>query len=197
MITIHKSKLKDIIQQVQLIKVQVDHLKQTKLLEQQRQQDFILNCCKIMALMKERQKEFVLEQIILMDEGVRAITTDIQAFKNIRTQLFQKELESKGDKKADGKSGKAAGPKDVSAVDHNKYFLIFFHLFESIINNTSKLVDQYSDHLIQQCPKDVARVCAKGSSGQESSRSKSESTGEPQQSGEGAAEGSKAKDGKK
>jgi hypothetical protein len=38
-----------------------------------------------MALMKERQKEFVLEQIIQMDECVSAITTDISAFKNIRT----------------------------------------------------------------------------------------------------------------
>ena len=40
---------------------------------------------------------------------------------------------------------------------HNKYFLIFFHLFESMVNNTSRLVDRYSTHLIQQCPKDVVK----------------------------------------
>jgi len=85
MIQVPKEKLKDILQQVQLMKHQVDHLKQTKQLEMQRQQDFILNCSKIMALMKARQKEFVLEQIIHMDESVRAITTDIAAFRNIRT----------------------------------------------------------------------------------------------------------------
>jgi hypothetical protein len=61
MIQVPKEKLKDILQQVQLMKHQVDHLKQTKQLEMQRQQDFILNCSKIMALMKARQKEFVLE----------------------------------------------------------------------------------------------------------------------------------------
>ena len=45
--------------------------------------------------MKERQKDYVLEHIIQMDESVRAITTDIQAFKNIRTQLFQKENQAR------------------------------------------------------------------------------------------------------
>jgi hypothetical protein len=94
-----QSQLIDLLQQVKLIKLELDHLKQTKLLEQQHQQDFILNCSKIMALMKERQKEFVLEQIIQMDESVRAVTTDISAFKNIRTQLFQIENDVKNGKK--------------------------------------------------------------------------------------------------
>ena len=83
-----------------------------------------------MALMKERQKEFVLEQIIQMDELVRGITTDISAFKNIRTQLFHQEGESEKQKPS------------------QKYFLIFFHLFESVVNNVSRLVDRYSTHLI-------------------------------------------------
>lgn len=84
--------------------------------------------------MKERQKEFVFEQIIQMDESVRAINTDVMAFKNIRTQLFQMEN--------DLKQGKQPNK------DHNKYFLIFFHLFESVVNNTSRLADRYSTHLI-------------------------------------------------
>jgi radical SAM superfamily enzyme len=72
-----------------------------------------------------------------MDESVRAINTDIQAFKNIRTQLFQRESATK--KKMDGE----------------KYFIYFFHIFESVVNNTSNLVSKYSSHLISQCPKDV------------------------------------------
>lgn len=75
-------------QQVRLMKLQLDHLKQMKQLESERQQDFMVNCQKILRLVKERQKDHVLEQIIQMDESVRAINVDIQAFKNIRTQLF-------------------------------------------------------------------------------------------------------------
>ena len=45
----------------------------------------MVNCQKILRLVKERQKDHVLEQIIQMDESVRAINVDIQAFKNIRT----------------------------------------------------------------------------------------------------------------
>ena len=78
-----------------------------------------------------------------MDESVRAITTDIAAFRNIRTQMFQMENDKS-----------QAKDKDKA---HNKYFLIFFHLFESMVNNTSRLVDRYSTHLIQQCPKDVVK----------------------------------------
>ena len=70
------------------MKLQLDHLKQMKQLESERQQDFMVNCQKILRLVKERQKDHVLEQIIQMDESVRAINVDIQAFKNIRTQLF-------------------------------------------------------------------------------------------------------------
>ena len=42
--------------------------------------------------------------------------------------------------------------------DHNKYFLIFFHLFESVVNNTSRLMDRYSQHLVSQCPKEVVKM---------------------------------------
>ena len=98
-----------------------------KNLEAQRQQDYIINCKKILKLVKERQKDYVLDQIIQMDESVRAINTDIQAFKNIRTQLFQRD----------------------SKVDQEKFIIYFFHIFESVVNNTSNLVSKYSSHLIQ------------------------------------------------
>ena len=53
-INIEKDKMKDLLQQVKLMRLQLGHLKQMKQLEQERQQDFILNCQKIMMLMKER-----------------------------------------------------------------------------------------------------------------------------------------------
>ena len=103
------------------MKLQLNHLKSMKNLESQRQQDFIFNCKKIMALMKERQKDYILEQIIHMDESVRAITTDISAFKNIRTQLFQMEND-----------GKTQDP-EIKKLTGNKYFIFLFKLFESVI----------------------------------------------------------------
>ena len=85
MISIKKEVLKDLLTEVKLMKHQIDNLKQVKLLEAERHQDYIVNCHKILNLVKERQKDYVLDQIIQMDESVRAINTDIQAFKNIRT----------------------------------------------------------------------------------------------------------------
>ena len=92
-----------------------------------------------------------------MDESVRAITTDIQAFKNIRTQLFQKESQAreKANVQSEKKGKKQAEEADSESITSNKYFLYFFHLFESVVNNTSNLVEKYSQHLIHQCPKDV------------------------------------------
>lgn len=43
------------------MKLQLDHLKQMRSLEVQRQQDFIQNCATIMAIMKEQQKDYLLE----------------------------------------------------------------------------------------------------------------------------------------
>ena len=53
-------------------------------LEVQRQQDFIQNCGTIMSILKEQQKDYILEQIIQMDESVQAICTDVQACRNLR-----------------------------------------------------------------------------------------------------------------
>lgn len=72
----------------------------------------------------------MLDQIIQMDESVRAINTDIQAFKNIRTQLLQRESNTK------------------TKAENDKFFIYFFHIFESVVNNTSNLVSKYSSHLI-------------------------------------------------
>jgi len=47
------------------------------------------------------------------------------------------------------KSDKSEEKGKVTNATQNKYFLIFFHLFESMVNNMSHLVDRYSNHLIQ------------------------------------------------
>lgn len=70
MIKVPREKLIDVQQQVKLMKLQLDHLKQVRSLEVQRQQDFIQNCGTIMAIIKEQQKDYLLEQIIQMDESV-------------------------------------------------------------------------------------------------------------------------------
>ena len=44
-----------------------------------------------MAIMKEQQKDYILEQIIQMDESVQAICTDVQACRNLRAQMFDRE----------------------------------------------------------------------------------------------------------
>lgn len=33
--------------------------------------------------------------------------------------------------------------------------MYFFHIFESVVNNTSIMVGKYSSQLIEQCPKNV------------------------------------------
>lgn len=55
-----------------------------KQLENERQADFLQNCYTVMTLMKERQKEQTLEQIIQMDEIVQAIMLDVKAAKGLR-----------------------------------------------------------------------------------------------------------------
>ena len=41
-----------------------------------------------MAMLKDKRKDFVLESLSQLDASVEAISTDVQAFKNIRNYLF-------------------------------------------------------------------------------------------------------------
>ena len=41
-----------------------------------------------MAMLKDKRKDFVMESLSQIDASVGAISTDVQAFKNIRNYLF-------------------------------------------------------------------------------------------------------------
>lgn len=62
-------------------------------------------------------------------------STDMAAFKNIRTQLFQLENEEKAGKKKE-------------QIDYQKYIMVLSHLFESMVGNTNRMVEHYSSQLI-------------------------------------------------
>ena len=69
------------------MKLQLENLRQMKDLETQRQADFFQNCKKIINLMKVRQSDKELDEVQKLEENVRAINTDVQAFKNLRSLL--------------------------------------------------------------------------------------------------------------
>mmetsp|Transcript_12904 Transcript_12904/g.21828 ORF Transcript_12904/g.21828 Transcript_12904/m.21828 type:complete len:99 (+) Transcript_12904:91-387(+) len=80
--------------QLQLIKLQFENLKQLKEIEQQKQLDYILNCQKVMRFVKATQQQRVKEEIQKLELFSQSISTDIQAFKNLRTQLHLNERQS-------------------------------------------------------------------------------------------------------
>lgn len=80
--------------------------------------------------------------------------------------------------------------------DNNKYFLIFFHLFESVVNNTSRLVDRYSNNLISQCPKEVVKIIEKENLNLQTERDKKKPSDEGQSGGEKEKSSKKQEKGK-
>ena len=75
-----------------------------KQLENERQSDFMTNCYTVITLMKERQKEQILEQIIQMDEVVQAILMDVKAAKGLRAQLFHREQQQNNQQSSSGRT---------------------------------------------------------------------------------------------
>lgn len=65
-----------------------EQLRDLKLLEQEQHRKYFMNCAKVMAMLKDKRKDFVLESLSQMDASIGSITTDVQAFKNIRNYLF-------------------------------------------------------------------------------------------------------------
>ena len=59
-----------------------------KMAEQEHQRKYFANCAKVMAMLKDKRKDFVIESLSQIDASVGAISTDVQAFKNIRNYLF-------------------------------------------------------------------------------------------------------------
>ena len=63
-------------------------LKELKQAEQEHQRKYFNNCAKVMAMLKDKRKDFVYESLSQIDASVCAISSDVQAFKNIRNRLF-------------------------------------------------------------------------------------------------------------
>ena len=56
--------------------------------EQKHQQEYFKNCAKVLEILKDKRRDFVLESLSLIDSSVCQISDDVQAFKNIRNRLF-------------------------------------------------------------------------------------------------------------
>ena len=84
----HKERLDELLIQLGEMKAANEQLRELKLAEQEHQKKYFTNCRKVMAMLKDKRKDFVLESLSQLDASVGAICTDVQAFKNIRNYLF-------------------------------------------------------------------------------------------------------------
>lgn len=89
------------------------------------------------------------------------ISNDVKAFKTIRHRLFLQ-----------------ANQEGVSPQQtrENKLYLYMFHLFESVINNVTMLVQKSSSNLIQQC--DIQESYSNIQQNQGQTRMENKNTGE-------------------
>ena len=110
-------------------------LKELKQAEQEHQRKYCNNCAKVMAMLKDKRKDFVLESLSQIDASVSAISTDVQAFKNIRNYLFAQITDEIHKHKAATDDEKSNDAVNEQALSKNKLYLYLFHLFESVVNN--------------------------------------------------------------
>ena len=73
---------------MQELKASNDQLKQLKQAEASQHKEYFKNCKKVVTMLKDKRKDFVLESLSQIDASVSAISSDVQAFKNIRNRLF-------------------------------------------------------------------------------------------------------------
>ena len=83
-----QQKLNAVLNQLDDLKLANAQLKELKQAELEHQRKYFHNCAKVMAMLKDKRKDFVLESLSQIDASVSAISTDVQAFKNIRNYLF-------------------------------------------------------------------------------------------------------------
>ena len=83
-----REKLFEAMEQLRELKAANAQLRELKVAEQKHQREYFRNCQKVLTVLKEKRKDFVLESLSLIDSSVSQISLDVQAFKNIRNRLF-------------------------------------------------------------------------------------------------------------
>ena len=161
MTSVNKQTLDAVLTQLSDLKAANAQLKELKQAEQEHQRRYFNNCAKVMAMLKDKRKDFVLESLSQIDASVGAISTDVQAFKNIRNYLFaqitdeiHKHKAAAEDSKDDGEAGLNAESHE-EALTRNKLYLYLFHLFESVVNNMAQLVQKTKYTILSQCGESV------------------------------------------
>jgi hypothetical protein len=81
-------RLQDVLEQLQELKAANEQIKSLKESELKYQRTYFRNCTKVLNMMRDKRKDFVLESLSLVDSSVCQISNDVQAFKNIRNRLF-------------------------------------------------------------------------------------------------------------
>ena len=114
-----------------------------------------------MAMLKDKRKDFVLESLSQIDASVSAISTDVQAFKNIRNYLFAQITDEIHKHKAAADDEKSNDAANEQALSKNKLYLYLFHLFESVVNNMAQLVQKTKYTILSQCGESVENAAEK------------------------------------
>ena len=141
---------------IKLANAQLRDLKQA---EMEYQRKYFNNCAKVIAMLKDKRKDFVIESLSQIDASVSAISTDVQAFKNIRNYLFTQiteEIHKHKQAAEDEKSNlSATNNNHETALSKNKLYLYLFHLFESVVNNMAQLVQKTKYTILSQCGEQI------------------------------------------
>ena len=159
-----QEKLNDISIKLQELKAANEQLKELKQAEQEHQRKYFLNCAKVMAMLKDKRKDFVLESLSQLDASVGAISMDVQAFKNIRNYLFaqitdeihrHKASQEQNQSRDESLNADDSRESHQQALTKNKLYLYLFHLFESVVNNVAQLVQKTKYTILSQCGESV------------------------------------------
>jgi hypothetical protein len=115
--------MQGILEQLKQLKADQMQLKVEKEKEQRKINQFITNCKKLIHIQSQERQDFVLENLIQLEESFKNIAINIAGFKSIRNRLFTA----------------------ANAEGENKLFLYVFHLFESVIADVSQLCAKSGD----------------------------------------------------
>ena len=159
-----KEMLDDVLMQLQDLKAANQQLREMKMAEQEHQRKYFANCAKVMAMLKDKRKDFVIESLSQIDASVGAISTDVQAFKNIRNYLFAqitdeihkyKQSETLNQSKDGQTISEEEQAHQQQNLTKNKLYLYLFHLFESVVNNMNQLVQKTMYTIMSQCGESI------------------------------------------